>query len=86
MANVKESVKASLVGVEQERQLSQQVKSNFMQHARVDEDSGEYYMSEEQFINAIAPKNEDYVSLSLWNRRETEETNTGQGLTVLSNV
>jgi solute carrier family 25 aspartate/glutamate transporter 12/13 len=62
MANVKESVKASLVGVKQEPQLSQQIKSNFMQHARKDEETGEFYMSEEQFINAIAPKHEDYVS------------------------
>lgn len=62
MANVKEAVKASLVGVEQELQLSQQIRVNFMQHARVDEESGEYYMNKEQFIEAIAPKNEDYVS------------------------
>lgn len=65
MANVKESVKASLVGVSQEPQLSQQFKSNFYQHARKDEESGEYYMTEEHFIEAIAPKNEDYVSQSI---------------------
>lgn len=64
MANVKETVKASLVGVSQEPQPSQQIKSNFMQHAHKDEESGEFYMAEEQFINAIAPKHEDYVSLS----------------------
>ena len=61
MANVKETVKASLVGVSQEPQLSQQVKSNFMQHAHKGDD-GEFYMTEEQFINSIAPKHEDYVS------------------------
>ncbi|EED17011.1 mitochondrial carrier protein, putative [Talaromyces stipitatus ATCC 10500] len=45
---------------EEELAVSQQIKTNFVQHARKDESSGELFMTEEEFINAIAPKNEDY--------------------------
>ena len=61
MATVKEAVKESLVGVSQEPQLSQQSKVTFIKNSRQDE-SGEPYMNEEDFINAIAPVDEDYVS------------------------
>ena len=67
MASVKQAVKASLVGTEESPesiQLSQQVKKNFTQYARKDEESGDLYMTEEDFVNAIAPKNQDYVSHS----------------------
>ncbi|KAL1984012.1 hypothetical protein VTN96DRAFT_9697 [Rasamsonia emersonii] len=61
MASVKEAVKESLVGTtEEEPQLSQQIKAHFTQHARKDEQTGELYMTEEDFIDAIAPKNQDY--------------------------
>ncbi|MCJ1352486.1 MAG: mitochondrial aspartate-glutamate transporter agc1 [Icmadophila ericetorum] len=59
MATVKEAVKESLVGVSQEPQLSQQSKVTFIKNSRQDE-SGEPYMNEEDFINAIAPVDEDY--------------------------
>lgn len=62
MSGVKESVKTVLVGSVEEPQLSQQIKENFFQHARKDEETGEQYMTENEFIDAIAPKNEDYVS------------------------
>lgn len=63
MASVKEAVKEKLVGTtEEEPQLSQQIKAHFTQHARKDEETGELYMTEEDFIDAIAPKNQDYVS------------------------
>lgn len=65
MASVKQAVKASLVGTDNTPdsiQLSQQVKANFMQYARQDGKLGDLYMTEEDFINAIAPKNQDYVS------------------------
>lgn len=62
MARAKETLKASLVGTAEEPQLSQQVKAHFLQHARKDENTGELYMTEEDFIDAIAPKDEDYVS------------------------
>jgi solute carrier family 25 (mitochondrial aspartate/glutamate transporter), member 12/13 len=63
MARVKEAVKASLVGISEEPQLSQQIKAHFQQHARKDDQTGESYMAEEDFVDAIAPKSQDYVSL-----------------------
>lgn len=58
---VKESVKESLLGTEIEPQLSAQTRAEFMQHAIKDEASEEYYMSEKEFVNAVAPEGEDYV-------------------------
>lgn len=57
-----QNLKEQLVGRSSETPLSAHVKAHFMQHARVDSESGELYMTREDFINAIAPKNEDYVS------------------------
>lgn len=63
MTGVKEAVKESLVGTTvDEPSLSKQVKANFIKHARKDEATGELYMTEADFVNAIAPKHEDYVS------------------------
>jgi solute carrier family 25 aspartate/glutamate transporter 12/13 len=42
------------------------VKHHFFHHARKDESTGEHYMTEDDFINAIAPKHEDYVSCALF--------------------
>lgn len=64
MATVTETVKESLIGTTREPQLSQQAKVTFDQHAIKDEGTGELYMTEEQFVDAIAPPGEDYVSLS----------------------
>lgn len=36
----------------------------FQQHAQTDAHSGERYMTEEGFVNAIAPTDEDYVSIA----------------------
>ncbi|KAL4740024.1 mitochondrial carrier domain-containing protein [Aspergillus similis] len=61
MTSVKEAVKESLVGTTvDEPSLSQQVKANFIKHARKDEATGELYMTEADFVDAIAPKHEDY--------------------------
>ena len=60
-AVVKESLKEVLVGTEEEPQLSQQTRLDFMRHAVKDEGSDDYYMNEEQFISAVAPETEDYV-------------------------
>ena len=60
-ATVKEAVKESLVGTTREPQLSQLTKQTFNKHARKDEDTGELFMTEGDFVDAIAPKNEDYV-------------------------
>ena len=62
MATVKEAVKEGLLGTTREPQLSQQAKATFDKHARQDA-SEEPYMTEEEFVNAIAPPNEDYVSV-----------------------
>ncbi|CAL5872229.1 uncharacterized protein PFLUO_LOCUS6488 [Penicillium psychrofluorescens] len=60
MSSVKESVKEKLVGSTTEPyQMSHQARSNFMRHAQKDE-NGDLYMGKEEFINAIAPKQEDY--------------------------
>ncbi|KAJ9357106.1 hypothetical protein DTO027B9_3245 [Paecilomyces variotii] len=60
MSSVTETVKASLLGTAEEPQLTQQIKANFLKHARKDEQTGELYMTEQEFVEAIAPKEEDY--------------------------
>jgi hypothetical protein len=64
-ASIKESVKETLLGVEDEAQLPFQTRAEFMQHAKIDPESGDHYMTEEDFVNAIAPETEDYVRASL---------------------
>ncbi|KAJ6085993.1 hypothetical protein N7486_010274 [Penicillium sp. IBT 16267x] len=59
MSSVTETVKEKLVGSTEEPQLSHQARSNFLRHAQKDE-NGEPFMNEEDFINAVAPKQEDY--------------------------
>lgn len=61
MATVTEAVKESLLGATQPESLSTEAKVTFLKHSR-QEDDGELYMNEEDFINAIAPPEEDYVS------------------------
>jgi solute carrier family 25 (mitochondrial aspartate/glutamate transporter), member 12/13 len=63
VTKVKEVVKESLLGSElpADVQLSAQSKATFDKNARKDEKTGELFMSEEEFINAIAPEGEDYV-------------------------
>ncbi|KAL2866235.1 citrin [Aspergillus lucknowensis] len=61
MTSVKEAVKESLVGSTlDETGLSKQIRANFLRHARKDEETGELYMTEADFVDAIAPKHEDY--------------------------
>ncbi|EAS33681.3 mitochondrial carrier protein [Coccidioides immitis RS] len=87
MAQVKDALKASLVGTpEQETPMTAQVRANFMQHARTDTGTGELYMMEEDFINAIAPKQENYhkikreqygILFQVADRRQTGRVNLG---------
>lgn len=63
-AAIKESVKETLLGVEEEAQLPSQTRAEFMQYAKTDPESGNHYMGEEEFVNAIAPETEDYVRIS----------------------
>lgn len=59
---VKEAVKESLLGSEESAQLSSQTKARFNSNATKDPETGELFMGAEEFVNAIAPDNEDYVS------------------------
>lgn len=62
MATVTEAVKESLLGTTLPTDVTQESRTSFLQHARQDED-GILYMEEEDFINAIAPPDENYVSV-----------------------
>lgn len=62
MATVTEAVKETLVGTTREPELSSQTKATFDRNARQDDENGEPYMTETEFVNAIAPATEDYVS------------------------
>ena len=61
MAAVKATIQESLLGTEKNPELSTQTKSTFDRHARQDEASEEAYMTEEDFVDAIAPTSENYV-------------------------
>ena len=60
---IKESVKETLLGTEAPEGVSNESRARFIQHASIEE-NGELYMSQEDFVNAIAPPGEDYVSLA----------------------
>lgn len=63
MATITTTIKEGLVGAEgEEQQYSAQTRAEFMQHAVYDEEAEVWYMGREEFVNAIAPPNEDYVS------------------------
>ena len=62
MSTAKAAVKESLLGVEKEPDFTLQSKANFERNARQDEETGELFMTEDEFINAIAPSSENYVS------------------------
>jgi solute carrier family 25 aspartate/glutamate transporter 12/13 len=64
MATVKEKVKETLLGLEEPINVSDQNRQEFLRHAIKDAESGEYYMTENEFIDAIAPASEDYVRLT----------------------
>lgn len=61
-SNIAQGVKETLVGSEHEAQPSAQIRGEFSKHAIKDEETGEEYMGEVEFVNAIAPVEEDYVS------------------------
>ncbi|KAF2476473.1 calcium-binding mitochondrial carrier protein-like protein Aralar1 [Lindgomyces ingoldianus] len=60
MSTVKDQVGEVLLGTSEEPQMSQLTRAAFMKHALKDEASGEYYLSENEFIDAVAPESEDY--------------------------
>lgn len=59
---VKEAVKESLLGSEDPAQMSAQAKSRFTSNAAKDPETGELFMGPDEFTNAVAPADEDYVS------------------------
>lgn len=59
---VKDVVKETLVGSEEPAQPSAQSKARFVAYAVKDAETGELYMGADEFIDAVAPKDEDYVS------------------------
>jgi solute carrier family 25 aspartate/glutamate transporter 12/13 len=61
MATVTEEVREVLLGTSDEPQLSQLTRAAFLKYAQKDE-AGDYYLNEDQFIEAVAPESEDYVS------------------------
>lgn len=63
---VKDAVKETLLGAENvpDIKITGQSKDTFEKYAQTDGESGELYMSEEDFVNAVAPVGEDYVSNS----------------------
>jgi hypothetical protein len=61
MATVADTVKESLLGATLPAELTQESRTTFLEYARQDQ-NGDYYMEEEDFINAIAPPDENYVS------------------------
>lgn len=64
MATVTEAIKETLVGTTREPELTQEIRATFDRHARQDEATGEFYMDKNEFVEAIAPTNEDYVSFT----------------------
>jgi solute carrier family 25 aspartate/glutamate transporter 12/13 len=60
MATVTEEVREVLLGTDHEPQLSQLTRAAFMKHAQKDA-AGDYFLTEDQFIEAVAPESEDYV-------------------------
>ncbi|KAL5329422.1 hypothetical protein ACEPPN_002934 [Leptodophora sp. 'Broadleaf-Isolate-01'] len=60
LSKAKEVMKEALVATEADVQLSAQSKATFDKNARRDENTGELFMGEEEFINAVAPPTEDY--------------------------
>lgn len=64
VTKVTETVKESLLGtdLEKDEQLSANTRATFVKYAKKDETTGELSMGEEEFVNAIAPPDEDYVS------------------------
>ena len=73
MATVQAQVKESLLGTTREPELSTQTRQTFDRHAKTDDATGEYFMTEHEFVDAIAPETEDYVSrfTDVWRSRSS---------------
>lgn len=56
---IKETVKETLLGTETPEGVSTESRARFLQYASLEED-GELFMTQDDFVNAIAPPEEDY--------------------------
>ena len=63
MATAQVAIKESLLGSERETDLSFQSKATFDRHAQTNEATGERFLTEGDFVNAIAPATENYVRI-----------------------
>ncbi len=61
-SDIAQGVKETLVGTEVDVPASAAIRASFAQHAKKDEETGEEYMDQADFVDAIAPVDEDYVS------------------------
>lgn len=66
-AAVKEAVKETLIGSDEHAAAGQvqptaQTKARFTRYAVQDSETGELFLGPDQFIDAVAPPHEDYVS------------------------
>jgi hypothetical protein len=61
MTEIKGKVKEALLGPAEEPSTSQITSSSFLRHALQDEATGQLYLDEKSFVDAIAPEKEDYV-------------------------
>lgn len=64
LAVATEAVKETLVGTHEHEQLSAHSKARFIKHAVKDAESGELVLGPDEFINAVAPKGEDFHKIS----------------------
>ena len=58
-----EKAKEKLVGYEEDPHVPKQTSAEFMKYAVQDEETGDYYMGQKEFVDAIAPADEDYVRI-----------------------
>jgi solute carrier family 25 aspartate/glutamate transporter 12/13 len=59
-----DAMKETLLGTTVVPELSQQARKTFEQYSRKEGEEGEPYMLEDDFVHAIAPDAEDYVSIA----------------------
>jgi hypothetical protein len=73
---VKEAVKSSLLGSEEPVNLSASYRATFLSNAKKDESTGEPVMGLEEFVDAIAPADEDYVSFLVLCQHQTTQVSS----------
>ncbi|KAK4987574.1 mitochondrial aspartate-glutamate transporter agc1 [Elasticomyces elasticus] len=60
MATIEDTVEEKLVETEEEADIPVQTRLDFSQYALKDQETGEEYMTEREFIDAVAPETEDH--------------------------